>query len=411
MSENSAGKKALLFIFITVLVDSIGLGIIIPVLPKLIQEMVGGTVGHANRYGNSMMAVYSIMQFVFSPLIGALSDRFGRRPVLLFSLMGFGIDYLLMAFAPTVGWLFLGRAIAGFTGASFTTAGAYIADVSPPEKRAQNYGLIGAGFGLGFIIGPMIGGLFGELGHKIPFFIAAGLSLLNWLYGYFVLPESLKPENRRKFEWKRANPVGALLALKRYPALLGIALMFFFQSLAGQSLPSNWSYYSIERFNWSEKMIGASLAFVGFMIALVQAGLNRVLIPKIGEKRAIYIGLMFSICGFILTGYSNQPWMLFAACVPLALGGLAGPTIQGVASRNVPATEQGELQGFLTSLMSLTAFLGPVIFGALFSLFTEEGRPAYIPGAPFYASAILALITLVTGFVVLKKYLAPKTSR
>ncbi|TND07546.1 MAG: MFS transporter, DHA1 family, tetracycline resistance protein [Bacteroidetes bacterium] len=407
MSEKQ-NNKALFFIFITVLVDSIGLGIIIPVLPGLIQKMMHCSVSEANYYGNAMLTVYALMQFVFAPIIGALSDRYGRRPVLLLSLFGFGVDYLLLAFAPSIGWFFLGRIIAGFTGASFTTASAYIADVSPPEKRSQNYGIIGAGFGMGFIIGPAIGGFISELGDRIPFFVAAGLALLNWFYGFFILPESLKPENRRRFEWKRANPIGSLVHLKRYPALVGIALMFFLQSLAGQSLPSTWAYFSIERFNWSEGTIGASLAVVGISIALVQAVLNRILIPKIGEKRSIYAGLMFSILGFVFCAASFQSWMLFAACIPLALGGLAGPTIQGVASKQVPANEQGELQGFLTSLMSLTSILGPMLFGFLFGFFTGHSAPAYVPGAPFYAAALLTLGTLFVGFVVLKRYLGAK---
>lgn len=407
--STKTSNKALLFIFITVLIDVIGLGIIIPVLPRMIQGMIHGTIGEANAIGNIMLAVYSIMQFIFSPVLGALSDRFGRRPVLLFSLLGFGVDYTLMGFAPSVSWLFLGRIIAGFTGASFTTASAYIADVSPPEKRAQNFGMIGAAFGLGFIIGPAIGGLISHYGQKVPFFVAAGLSLANCAYGFFVIPESLKPENRRKFEWERANPIGALVHLRRYPALLGLALMFFLQSLAGQSLPSTWSYYTIERFKWSEGWIGISLAFVGLMIAIVQGGLNRILIPKLGEKRAVYIGLTLSAIGLTGFGFSFLPWILFASIVPLALGGLAGPTMQGIASRQVPATEQGELQGFLNSLVSVTAVVGPLLFGFLFSFFTGKDPVVYMPGAPFFMSGLMTIAALIVALVVLKKYL-PKRS-
>ena len=281
-------KNALPFIFVTLLIDVIGLGIIIPVLPKLIEQMIGGDLSAASHYAGWLTFAYAGMQFLFAPIVGALSDKFGRRPVLLFSLLGFGIDYMLMGFAPTIGWLFIGRLISGITGASFTTAGAYIADVSPPEKRAQNFGLIGAAFGLGFIIGPVLGGLLGHWGARIPFFAAAALALINAAYGYFILPESLDVNHRRNFEWKRANPVGSLKNFRRYPVLLSMVASLVCVYLASHATQSTWTFYTMEKFGWNEKWVGYSLGFVGLMIFIVQAFLIRIIIPRLGQKRSIY---------------------------------------------------------------------------------------------------------------------------
>jgi len=403
MTEKSGGNKALLFIFITLFIDVMGIGIIIPVLPKLIMNMEHCTIERANLIGGGMMFIYSLMQFFFSPLLGALSDRYGRRPVILLSLFGFGIDYLFMGFAGTIALLFAGRLIAGITGASFTVAGAYIADISPPEKRAQNFGIIGAAFGLGFIAGPALGGLIGGLGDRVPFFVAAGLALINWLYGYFILPESLKIENRRKFEWKRANPVGALLQLIRKPVVAQIAIVFLLINLAGQSLPMCWSYYAIERFDWTEKGIGLSLAFVGICIAGVQGGLTRLIIPKIGESRAVIWGTFSAMIGMIGIAFSWQGWMLFAATVPLAIGGLNGPSLQSIASKEIPANEQGELQGFLTSIMSISAILGPVIFPWLFSKFATGYHGIVLPGAPYVFAAFLQFCAMTYAWFLLRR--------
>lgn len=403
MTEKSGGNKALLFIFITLFIDVMGIGIIIPVLPKLIMNMENCSIERANLLGGGMMLIYSLMQFFFSPLLGALSDRYGRRPILLLSLLGFGIDYLFMGFAGTITLLFVGRLIAGITGASFTVAGAYIADISPPEKRAQNFGIIGAAFGLGFIAGPALGGLIGGFGDRVPFFVAAGLALVNWLYGYFVLPESLKPENRRKFEWKRANPVGALLQLIKKPVVAQIAIVFLLINLAGQSLPMCWSYYAIERFEWTEKGIGLSLAFVGICIAGVQGGLTRVIIPRIGENRAVIWGTFCAMLGMIGIAFSSQGWMMFVATVPLALGGINGPSLQSLASKEIPANEQGELQGFLTSIMSISAILGPLIFPWLFSTFAAGYHGIVLPGAPYLFAAFLQLCALTYVWSILRK--------
>lgn len=382
-------SSALTFIFITMLIDVTGLGIIIPVLPKLIMELSGESLSSAARYGGWMIFAYASMQFIFSPILGGLSDQYGRRPVLLFSLLGFGIDYILLGFAPTLAWLFVGRIIAGITGASFTTAGAYIADVSPPEKRAQNFGLIGAAFGLGFIMGPVLGGFLGEYGARIPFFVSAGLTLINWLYGYFVLPESLLPENRRPFEWSRSNPINSLLNLRRYPIVLGLVFPNVLIMIAGFATQSTWTFYCMDKFGWTEKMVGLSLGFVGVMAALVQGGLTRAIIPKLGNYRSISVGLILYCIGFVLYALANQGWMMFAVTALASLGGIAMPALQGVMSNQVPMNEQGELRGALTSVMSLTSVVGPLIMTQLFGYFTSTAAPIQLPAAPFWLASVL----------------------
>ena len=400
------GKAALGFIFITVLVDVIGFGIIIPVMPALIRLLIQGDISAASSYGGWLMFAYAIMQFICAPILGNLSDKYGRRPVLLFSLFGFGIDYIFLALAPTIGWLFVGRIIAGITGASFTTASAYIADISPPDKRAQNFGMIGAAFGLGFIIGPLIGGILGQFGSRVPFIAAAVLTLLNWLYGYFVLPESLAKENRRPFEWKRANPMGSLIQLKKYPSVAGLIISLTLVYIAAHAVQSTWSYYNIEKFNWDEKMVGYSLAFVGFMIALVQGGLIRLVIPKLGQEKSLYTGLLLYSIGMLLFAFATEGWMMFAFCTVYCLGGIAGPALQGIISSHVPPNEQGELQGALTSLMSATSIVGPLLMTNLFSFFTKPTAPVYFPGAPFLMGAVLFLISTFLSYRSLKADLA-----
>lgn len=386
-------KAALGFIFITLLLDVTGLGIIIPVLPKLIEGLIHGNISEASKYAGWLTFAYAIMQFLFAPIIGNLSDQYGRRPVLLLSLLGFGVDYLFLAFAPTIAWLFVGRLIAGVFGASFTTASAYIADISTPENRAQNFGMIGAAFGLGFIIGPVLGGLLGQYGPRVPFVAAAVLSLLNAAYGYFVLPESLPRENRRKFEWKRANPVGSLVQLKKYPAVAGLIISLVLVYISAHAVQSTWTFFNIEKFGWSEKLIGYSLGFVGLMIAIVQGGLIRVIIPKLGNERSVYIGLLIYSVGFLLFAFASESWMMFAITVIYSMGGIAGPAIQGIISSAVPANEQGELQGALTSLMSATSIVGPPLMTNLFSWFTRPQASLRFPGAPFLMAAVLVLIS------------------
>ena len=397
-------KNALTFIFITLLIDVIGLGIIIPVLPKFIGSLIHSDLSLASTYSGWLTFAYAGMQFLFAPIVGALSDRFGRRPVLLCSLFGFGIDYIFMGFAPTIGWLFAGRLISGITGASFTTAGAYIADVSPPEKRAQNFGLIGAAFGLGFIIGPVIGGLLGQISPRLPFFAAAGLALINWVYGYFILPESLSPDLRRKFEWKRANPIGVLKNFNRYPVILSLVASLVCIYLASHATQSTWTFYTMEKFKWDEKMVGYSLGFVGIMIALVQGGLIRIIIPKLGQKRSIYFGLGLYAIGFICFAFATKGWMMFAFVIPFSLGGICGPALQGVMTGQVPPNEQGELQGALTSLISVTSIFGPLMMTHLFSYFTSKNSPIYFPGASFLMGAFLTLLSVIFAMRSLSKF-------
>ncbi len=397
-------NAALGFIFITILVDVIGLGIIIPVVPKLIENLTGEGLSAASRYGGWLIFSFAIMQFIFSPILGGLSDRFGRRPILLLSLLGLGLDYIFHAFAPSIAWLFVGRVIAGIMGASITTATAYIADISTPEKRAQNFGLIGAAFGLGFIIGPVIGGLSSKWGANVPFLVAATLTLLNVLYGYFVLPESLPTESRRKFDWKRANPIGSLKHLKKYPIVSGMVASLILLYLASHAVQSNWSFYTMYRFKWNEEMVGYSLAAVGVLVAFVQGYLIRILMPKLGHKNAIYIGIAMYAVGLVLFGMAWEGWMMFAFLVPYCLGGIGGPAIQGLISNQVPSSEQGELQGAMTSLMSLTSIAGPLIMNNLFAYATASDSLFYLPGAPFYLGAIMVTIALLLAMKTLAKH-------
>jgi DHA1 family tetracycline resistance protein-like MFS transporter len=374
-------------------------------MPQLVQELTGGSMSQAATYGGWLIASYAITQFVCSPIVGGLSDRFGRRPILLASLFGFGIDYLFLAFAPTIGWLFVGRVIAGIMGASFTTAGAYIADISPPEKRAQNFGMIGAAFGLGFIIGPVIGGLLGDFGSRVPFLVAASLSLLNWLYGFFILPESLTAEHRRKFEWKRANPVGTLSNLFKYPVIAGLIMTLALVYLSAHAVQSNWSYYTIEKFKWTPREIGISLGVVGFVSAIVQGLLIRKIIPRLGQQRSVYVGLALYALGFLLFAFSTHGWMMYAFTVVYCMGGIAGPALQGIMSGVVPPNAQGELQGGFTSLMSLASVVGPPVMNNLFAYFTDAGAPVYFPGAAMLLGAVMTLISAVLARRTLKNNL------
>lgn len=391
-------SAALGFIFVTVLIDVIGFGIIIPVMPKLIQELVGGDLSKASSVGGLLMFTYAFMQFMFAPVLGNLSDQYGRRAVLLFSLLGFGIDYLFLAWAPSIGWLFVARVFSGITGASITTASAYIADISTPEKRAQNFGMIGAAFGMGFIIGPLIGGVLGQFGERIPFLFAAGLTLVNWLYGFFILPESLSMDKRRKFEWKKANPLGSLLHLKKYPAVAGLVLSLTLIYIAIHAVQSTWSYYTMKKFDWNPAMIGYSLAFIGLMIAFVQGFLIRITIPKLGQTRSLFIGLMLYTIGMFLFSFAASTWMMFAFSAIYCLGGISGPALQGIISTHVPANEQGQLQGALTSLMSATSIVGPPLMTGLFAFFSKDGTSYFFPGAPFLAGALLFLTTTILTY-------------
>jgi DHA1 family tetracycline resistance protein-like MFS transporter len=418
-------KAAVPFILFTVMLDILGIGLIIPVLPRLIQALLkpgdydvllgwapflrllapaaevgsGPHLGEASLFFGSFSAVYALMQVFFAPILGALSDRFGRRVVLLGSLLGAALDYLLLAFAPTLGWLFLGRMLAGLTGASFSTATSYIADVTPPEKRAQSFGLLGAMFGVGFILGPTLGGLLGSYGLRAPFFAAATLNGVNLLYGFFVLPESLAKENRRKFDLRRANPFGALKNLGKTPMLLGLTGTLVCVFLAQQVLFNTWALYCQLRFDWGPSQVGLSLAAVGLASGLVQGGLVRVVVPKLGERRTVLLALTFAVLGFLGYAFATQGWMMYVIIFPFALQGLAGPAVQALTTREVLPSEQGELQGSLGSLQSLSAVVGPLISATLFARFAPPEAVPRIPGMPFIAAAGLNLTGLILAAI------------
>jgi len=396
-------KTALLFIFITILVDVIGIGIILPIIPDLIMELTGEGNHMAIIYGMWLTTAFAGMQFLFSPVLGEISDKFGRRPILLLALFGLSIDYMIHAWAPTIAWLFLGRFLAGITGASFTVASAYIADVSTKENKAKNFGLIGAAFGVGFIIGPGIGGFFGEIDIRLPFYIAAGLTFANFLFGYFFVPESLAPENRRQINYIKMIPGVSLVALRNYKGLLLLISAFFLANLAGQALPSTWSYYGIERYDWNPRQIGISLMIVGLLVAIVQGFLVGVLVKKFGKRKIIIYGFLLWTVGMFLFSFAKEPWMLYAFLIPYALGGIAGPTVQGVISNQVSEKEQGILQGSITGLVSVTAILGQLIFSPVFYYFIRPEGTIYFPGAPYALAALFLLAAFILAFTAIKR--------
>jgi len=402
MKQNK-NQAALGFIFITMLIDVIGWGIIIPVIPGLIEELIQGDISEAAKVGGWITFAYAITQFVFAPLIGNLSDKFGRRPIILISLLGFSLDYILLALAPTITWLFIGRIIAGITGASITTASAYIADISSIENRAKNFGMIGAAFGLGFIIGPVIGGLLGQYGARVPFYAAAALCFFNFLYGYFILPESLPKEKRSVLNLKKANPIGSFLHLKKYPKLIGLASSMFLLYVASHAIQSNWSFFTMYKFNWDEKMVGISLGVIGLLVALVQGVLIRWVNPWLGNEKSIYAGFFLYSLGMLLFTFANQSWMMFIFLIPYCLGGIAGPALQAVISIQVPETEQGKIQGTLTSLMSASAIVGPPLMTGIFYYFTKEQTPFEFAGAPFLLASILMTISALMAYYSFRK--------
>ena len=386
------GRGALLFIFVLVLVDSVGFGIILPVLPRLIMQLTGAGIDRAARYGGALSFVYALTQFFCAPVLGNLSDRFGRRPVLLLALLALGLDYLIMGVAPAIGWLFLGRLVAGITGASFTPAYAYVADITPSERRAQSFGLMGAAFGIGFIVGPAIGGLLGALGARAPFYTAGIIALANVTFGYFALPESLPAAKRRPFQWARANPLGTLTQMRRYPSVLLTLGALLLWQLAHQVLPSTWAFYTISKFHWTSAQVGWSLAFVGLLMAVAQGALTRVLIPWLGgERRAAIAGMAAAVLAYIGYALATEGWMMYAVGLTTLLFALTYPSMNALASQQIPANAQGELQGAVASLYSLSAIIGPPLLTQIFSRFSDPAAALYFPGAAFLAAAALTV--------------------
>ncbi len=396
-SEQASGgiPHAKYFVFFTVLLDAMGIGIIVPVTPDLIRELSDLPLSQAALWGGYLSFVYALMQFVFGSTIGNLSDRFGRRPVLLVSLAALAADYVIMGFAPTLWLLFVGRFIAGIAGATYSTANAFIADVTPPDKRAQNFGLIGAGFGLGFVLGPLIGGLVGELGTRAPFFAAAGLAMLNFLYGLVVLPESLARENRRRFSWARANPLGFARQISKFPTVAWFFAAMVLFNLAHFVYPSVWSFYTKEAFAWSSAEVGLSLAAVGVGFAVVQGWLIRFILPKLGEVRTTVLGFVVSIAGLLLLAFATQGWMVYALMPLTALGAIITPAITALMSNRIADDAQGELQGALSSLAGITLIVSPVVMTQLFGYFSGPATPYYFPGAPFLAAGLIMALALV----------------
>lgn len=400
---------AIAFIFITLFLDILGIGLVIPVLPKLVEQFRGGDVSQASMLVGQLSAVYALMQFVFSPILGALSDQHGRRPVILVSLLGAGLDYFLMAWAPTVGWFFLGRAVSGLAGANITAATAYIADISPPEKRSANFGIIGAAFGLGFIAGPLIGGLLGEKSLRLPFMVAGAVTLANGLYGFFVLPESLGVELRRKFSWKRANPLGSFLGLTTRPVVLGLAATLFLLNLGQFGVHNTWVLYTGHRFQWQPMQVGISLAVVGVTAAVVQGGLSRWIIPALGEQRAMSFGFLLNAGTLVLYGLATRGWMIYAILPFGAVSGIGAQAGQGMLSRSVGPDEQGSVQGALAGLNSVAAFLAPLVATNLFGYFVGPTAPIHLPGIPFFLGAALVIAGWLVAMVTLRRHPVPES--
>ena len=394
-----ARKAALVFIFVTVLVDVLAFGLIIPVLPHLVQEFAGGSTATAAYWIGAFGFAFAAIQFVSSPVQGALSDRYGRRAVILLSCLGLGVDFMFMALAPSLAWLFVGRVISAVTSASFTTANAYVADVTPPEKRAKSYGMIGAAFGLGFIVGPMLGGLLGEIDLRLPFWFAAGLALLNFCYGLFVLPESLPPERRSpRFDWSHANPLGSIRLLASYPQVFGLAAVVFIANLAHYVYPSVFVLYADYRYAWGQKEVGYVLAAVGVLSVIVNAVLVGRVVQWLGERRALLWSLLCGAVGFMIYGGASAGWMFLVGLPVSALWAIAAPATQALITRQVGPEVQGRIQGALMSLTSMAGIVGPVIFAGSFGWFIGDAAPAHLPGAPFHLAGLLLLAAVAVAW-------------
>ena len=421
-ASTAAGSRfAIIFIFVTVLLNMIGLGVIMPVMPQLIQSVTGKDLANAAHWGGYLTFAYAAMQFIMMPIVGGLSDRFGRRPVLLTSLGAYAFDLFIMAIAPTIGIILIARLLAGAFAATFSTANAYIADITPPEKRAANFGLLGAAFGLGFIIGPAIGGFFGEYyGPRAPFFFVAGLGAINFFFGLFVVPETLPQKDRRPFEWSRANAFGNFKQLQKYPVMVPVAGTIFLYQLAHWSFPSVWSYFAEERFQWSPGQIGTSLMFVGFTAALVQGGLTRIIVPKIGERAAALTGTTIAFISYFGFAFASTGTAVYALIAFSALAGITQPALQGIMSRTVPPNAQGELQGAIAAIASFSMVISPLMMTQIFSAFSAPDKPftifgttisktglgVYFPGAPFFFSGLIvmfAFIPLIAAFRLIER--------
>ncbi|WP_442679824.1 TCR/Tet family MFS transporter [Sphingomonas sp. ASY06-1R] len=389
-------ERAAYFVMITVLIDAIGFGIVMPVLPGIVMELGHVGLAEATRIGGWLGVIYAAVQFLTGPLMGNLGDRFGRRPIILGALAGFAADYALMGFAPSLGWLFLGRALAGLFGASYGPAGAAMADISAPEDRARHFGMIGGAFGVGFVIGPAIGGLLGEVGPRAPFYAAALLATANFLFGMVAFPETHKPENRRPFDWTRANPLGALLALRRHPGVLPVAFASFWWNLASMVYPATWAYFAIAAFGWTPGIIGASLAMVGLLMALSQMFVVGRVVKKVGERRAAELGILCAMIGFVAYIFLQTGWLVFVLLCFTAMQSLVMPSMNGLMSRRVPADAQGELQGFGGSIAALGAILAPALYNPALAWFTGPGAPFRFPGIVFAMATVAALVALIT---------------
>ena len=397
VSAQGPRRAALVFIFVTIALDMMAIGVVVPVLPKLVEDFVNEDTAAAARIFGVFGVVWALMQFVFMPIMGSLSDRFGRRPVILLSNFGLGLDYVLMALAPNLAWLFVGRVISGITAASISTSMAYVADVTPVEKRASAFGVTGIAFGLGFVLGPALGGLLGGIDPRLPFWAAAGLSLLNGLYGLFVLPESLPPDRRRAFEWQRSNPVGSLRLLRSRPGLMRLATIAFLSNLAHAVLPSVFVLYAGFRYGWQERTVGLSLALIGISSAIVQGALVGPLVARLGERLTLLTGLAFGVAGFVAYAFAPTG-AVFLSVIPLvALWGLSGPSAQGLMTRLVDPRQQGELQGANGAVLGIAAMIGPALFTLTFATFISADNRWQIPGAPFYLAALLLAVAWLIG--------------
>lgn len=390
-----AKNASVAFVLVVLVLNTMGIGLATPVLPFLIESLCEGDVAEASRYVGVFGAAYAAMQFLFAPIVGALSDRFGRRVVILTALLGASLDYCLLAFAPTLEWFFVGRIVAGITGASFSAVMAYVADVTPPEERAKKFGMAGAALGVGFVLGPALGGLLASLGLRAPFLVAACLSALNFAYGFFVLPESLAPEHRRAFDFRRANPLGSLRRLGKSPILVGFAATLLFALIAQYGVQSVWALYTEQCFDWLPLQVGISLAVVGVTTGIAQGWLVGVSTRSIGEHKSVLLGLLFCVVSFVGIGVANKEWMLYAFVILFALSGIVGPAIQSLLSREVGPSEQGELQGSLASLQSVALTLGPLAGTYLFARFAPDGAIPQVPGVPFFAAALLDVVAII----------------